>query len=163
MPYLKTLRAFVFTILIFLNGTCFAENIVFPADANLLDVKRDFGAKGDGTTDDTAAIKAAFEKTGLIYFPNGTYLVSGAFEPPMQPGRSPSRRILQGQSEAGTIIKLADKTPAFSDPAKPLALFTISYKPEQAFRNGIRNMTFDVGKDNPAPSGCVSTPVIRAA
>jgi Pectate lyase superfamily protein len=154
MPLHPSLRTLVFTALIFLTGTCFAENIVFPADANLIDVKRDFGAKGDGKTDDTAALQSAFAKTGLIYFPNGTYLVSASFGPPPVPkGRSPSRRILQGQSEAGVIIKLADKTPAFGDPAKPLALFTISHAPEQAFRNGIRNMTFDVGKDNPGAIG----------
>ena len=50
--------------------------------AEIVSVK-DFGAVGDGTTDDTAAIQAAIDtftvgtKGGSIYFPNGTYLVSG--------------------------------------------------------------------------------------
>lgn len=43
-----------------------------------------FGAKGDGTTDDTAAIQAAFDAAGasaqpgsVVYFAPGTYIVSG--------------------------------------------------------------------------------------
>jgi hypothetical protein len=38
---------------------------------------RDFGAKGDGKTDDTAAIQAAFDSPHpRIYFPPGTYLAT---------------------------------------------------------------------------------------
>lgn len=42
---------------------------------------KDFGAKGDGVTDDTAAIQAAIDSVnaaggGRIYLPSGTYLVS---------------------------------------------------------------------------------------
>lgn len=51
--------------------------------ARLAEIKdvRDFGAKGDGVTDDWAAIMAAFNAVvgsnrGTIYFPPGTYLVS---------------------------------------------------------------------------------------
>lgn len=45
--------------------------------AEILSVK-DFGAIGDGTTDDTAAIQAAITAagTGTIYFPYGTYKVT---------------------------------------------------------------------------------------
>uniref|UniRef100_UPI001953031C glycosyl hydrolase family 28-related protein n=10 Tax=Bacteria TaxID=2 RepID=UPI001953031C len=35
---------------------------------------KDFGAVGDGTTDDTAALNAAFSQTGhSIYIPKGCY------------------------------------------------------------------------------------------
>lgn len=40
----------------------------------------DYGAKGDGLTDDTAAVQAAIdaaENGGVIEFPRGTYMVSG--------------------------------------------------------------------------------------
>jgi len=39
---------------------------------------RQFGAVGDGVTDDTAAIQAAIDATGseFLYFPSGTYIVS---------------------------------------------------------------------------------------
>ena len=57
----------------------------WPDDAGIIDVKRDFGAKGDGRSDDTAAIQAAFvaalEKTRqrqMVYIPDGTYLVSAS-------------------------------------------------------------------------------------
>lgn len=49
--------------------------------SNLINVK-DFGAVGDGVTDDTAAIKSAVaslnENGGILYFPTGTYVVSVA-------------------------------------------------------------------------------------
>ena len=37
---------------------------------------KDFGAVGDGVTDDTAAIQAALDLKGSIYFPVGTYIIS---------------------------------------------------------------------------------------
>lgn len=41
----------------------------------------DFGAKGDGVTSDNAAIQAALDSVkdsgGIIFFPNGTYLMTG--------------------------------------------------------------------------------------
>jgi polygalacturonase len=39
----------------------------FPADAGVINVKTEFGAKGDGLSDDTAAIHRA----RIIYFPIG--------------------------------------------------------------------------------------------
>ncbi len=35
-----------------------------------------YGAKGDGTTDDTTAIQAALDAGSVVYFPAGTYMVS---------------------------------------------------------------------------------------
>lgn len=42
---------------------------------------KDFGAKGDGTTDDSSSIQAAIDSLaqgGRVYFPNGTYKVNTA-------------------------------------------------------------------------------------
>jgi len=41
-----------------------------------------FGAKGDGVTDDTKAIQAAYANGGLVYFPAGQYVVTEPLEPP---------------------------------------------------------------------------------
>jgi len=45
---------------------------------------QEFGTKGDGLSDDTAALQAVFDRVGqsrlrrgVIYLPNGTYLVNG--------------------------------------------------------------------------------------
>ena len=39
---------------------------------------KDFGAIGNGTTDDTTAIQAAFNASSSVYFPSGTYLISSS-------------------------------------------------------------------------------------
>lgn len=41
---------------------------------------KDFGAVGDGITDDTAAIQAAINASNSVYFPDGTYLVSAQID-----------------------------------------------------------------------------------
>lgn len=44
---------------------------------------RRFGAKGDGVTDDTVAIQAAINtSSGIVFFPKGTYLISGTLNVP---------------------------------------------------------------------------------
>ena len=106
------------------------ESIIFPEDAGVVNVRDKYGAKGDGISDDTQAIQKAIDKVkgipDTLYFPNGTYLVSdsvGIFN-----GKAHSRdRFLtyQGQSEAGTVIKLKDNCPGFGDPSKPRIVFSV--------------------------------------
>jgi hypothetical protein len=55
------------------------ENYSALINRPIISVK-DFGAKGDGTTDDTSAIQSALNSLlndSSLYFPVGTYLVSG--------------------------------------------------------------------------------------
>ena len=68
---------------------------------------KDFGAVGDGTTDDTTAIQAAINfaatavsgSTGaVVYFPTGTYMISTTINMPNRVG-------LQGANGRGTEIK----------------------------------------------------------
>ena len=47
---------------------------------NITDVKT-AGAAGDGVTDDTAAIQAALDNGGCVYFPKGTYRITGSLYP----------------------------------------------------------------------------------
>ena len=100
----------------------FVENleITFPDDAGVIDVKRDYGATGNGITDDTQAIQNAIrENIGqhkIIYFPNGTYLVSDTLEWRDSNGTWKPYLTLQGQNRDKTIIKLKTSTPGYADP-----------------------------------------------
>ena len=58
---------------------------------------KDFGAKGDGATDDTITIQNAFD-AGATFFPVGTYIISSALIIPV--GLS-----IYGESRTGSIIK----------------------------------------------------------
>ncbi|MGQ9769077.1 MAG: glycosyl hydrolase family 28-related protein [Thermogutta sp.] len=127
-----------------------AENIVFPYNAGIIDVTAaPYYAKGDGQSDDTAAIQKALydypAKGTIIYLPNGTYRITR----PLRWGRDQRLTVLQGQSRTGTIIKLTDSCPGYGDPASPREMIWTGARPAQRFRNQIRNMTFDTGKGNP--------------
>uniref|UniRef100_UPI0032205EA6 glycosyl hydrolase family 28-related protein n=1 Tax=Thermogutta sp. TaxID=1962930 RepID=UPI0032205EA6 len=111
------------------------------------------GAVGDGVTDDTEAIQKAFSNTGLIYFPNGIYLISDTIKPPQRPGGVPSRRIIQGQSRDRVIIRLRDRAPGFDNPAQPKPMIVTSWRIAQAFRNAVRDVTIDLGAGNPGAVG----------
>ena len=39
---------------------------------------KDFGAVGDGTTDDTTAVRTALNSGGTIYFPSGRYRITSS-------------------------------------------------------------------------------------
>lgn len=130
------------------------ENIVFPDDAGVINVKTQFGAKGDGVNDDTAAIQAALNAypngNRIIYLPNGVYLVSDrlSWSPGNVGGDEYKRIILQGQSQQGTTIKLKDRAPGFTNPSTPKSVIYTGPKPAQRFRNSIRNLTVNTGVGN---------------
>lgn len=66
---------------------------------------KDYGATGDGVTDDTAAIKTAVEavpENGTLYFPVGVYRVDNIM--------LKSNMIVKGDGK-GSIIKLNDNAP----------------------------------------------------
>lgn len=126
-----------------------AENIVFPTDAGVIDLTAPpYNARGDGRTDCTAAIQKALQDhagaDATLYLPNGTYIVSDTIR---WQGRA-TRNMLQGQSMAGTIIRLKDDCPGFTSPAAPRAVINTGFFPPQRFRNAIRNLTVDTGRGN---------------
>ncbi|MCX7887473.1 MAG: AAA family ATPase, partial [Verrucomicrobiae bacterium] len=120
-------------------------------------------AKGDGKSDDTEALRDAFDflkkrhQAGYmagasnlhVYLPNGVYLVSGPIfyrgDVALDGGEgsgveNPPRRydILRvriiGQSRARTVLRLADKSPGFDDPSKPQVLLSFQH-PQTTFNN----------------------------
>lgn len=149
----------------------------YPADSSALNV-RDFGARGDGQTDDTAAFLAALAASGgdtgtlfwqdrLVFVPDGTYRLSAPLVKRYANGNFGSGFILIGQSQAGTVLKLADQAPGYGDPQRPQAvIFTTSKllrggaadggkdyldrgEGNDAYMNFVENMTIDVGSGNP--------------
>jgi hypothetical protein len=120
-----------------------ANNIIeFPVNSDIVNVK-DFGAKGDGLTDDTLAIQKAIDSTSrdyqVVYFPQGTYLVSDT----IQLGRL---KTIQGAIKDKTIIRLKDASLPFTQAPKPL-LHSI-YNNNQTFGIYLRDLTVNIGKGN---------------
>lgn len=160
------------------EGTCIQR---FPPDSGVLNV-HDFGAKGDGHSDDTAALVAAidaagpdtrafFWRTRVVYLPSGTYQVSRSLVRRYSDGRFGSGMILIGESETRTVIKLVDNAPGFSDASKPRGIITTTAKlldgsptsggkdythkgeGNDAYENFIENLTVDAGAGNPGAVG----------
>jgi len=141
-------------------GHVHAENIIFPDDAGLVDVTQPpYNLKGDGQTDNTDALQRAFldnrGTNNTLYFPNGTYLFSDRINiSGDQPSRahSPDRFLhLQGQSEAGVVLKLADNSPGYDDPSNPKTFISM-YEGKSTgdwMHAYIRNLTVEIGAGNP--------------
>ena len=135
-----------------------AEDIVFPANAGVVNVQTQYGDWGDGKTDDTKAIQTAIDenrqKARCLYFPNGIYLVCDklSFGDNLEKAK---HLTLQGQSEQGVVLRLKDHAPGFGDPQKKRPLLTMfeGKATGMAFQNSAYNMTFDVGQGNPGAVG----------
>jgi hypothetical protein len=116
--------------------------IEFPSSSDILNVK-DFGAKGDGVSDDTLAIQKAIDSTNrdfqIVYLPKGTYLVSDT----IQLGRA---KTIQGANINTTIIRLKNRSSGFRKTPKPL--LRSMYNNNQTFSVYIRDLTIDTGKNN---------------
>lgn len=69
-------------------------SLINGAPANVLD----FGAVGDGTTDDTVAIQAALDAAEAVYFPSGTYKVTGTLDI-----STPNRQYIYGDGRTSII------------------------------------------------------------
>jgi hypothetical protein len=135
------------------------QAIQFPPDSGVINVRAEpYAAKGDGVTDDTEAIQRAIRdhvKGGILYFPDGVYLVSSTLAWPKKDsrgGESWGNLTIQGQSAPGTIIRLKDGV--FTDPAKPKAImFCGFFGSADWFHNYVKNITFDAGRGNPGAIG----------
>jgi hypothetical protein len=157
----KTIIIIATLILVCSRGNALAENIIFPSDSGVVDVtKAPYLAKPDGVTDCTSAIQKAIDdhpnRGAIIYLPNGTYLISDTirwYGTNPYDGNSQKNTILQGQSEAGTILKLKNTAPGYTDPKNPKSMIWTGQAPAQRFWNALRNLTFDTGSNNPGAIG----------
>ncbi len=88
-------------MLISLGQMLHAEDMVFPDDAGVVNVVSEYGADNTGVSDATEAIQRAFDShpsgNTILYFPNGTYLVSNTIRWADEPDgtQKQKRNILQ--------------------------------------------------------------------
>ncbi|MBV9850876.1 MAG: hypothetical protein JO250_14485 [Armatimonadetes bacterium] len=137
-----------------------AENITYPADAGVVNITQaPYNVVPDGKTDVTAAIQRAInDNTGkrtLIYFPNGTYLISATLTIPLTDAQGHTQygfTNLQGQSRDGVILRLRDHT--FTDPARPQPVLTSGrHGSADWFNNAESHFTVDTGRGNAGAIG----------
>ena len=150
------------------------ENIIYPKSSAVIDVTgAEYGAVPNDGKDDTQAIQTAlsrFPNRGkIIYLPNGVYNISDTLHWPR--GRrfasDYKRTILQGQSRNGVIIRLNNNSSKFQNPRKPRPVISTGFDPNldrrsrdfkaslvaQRFGNSVRNLTINIGKNNPGAQG----------
>ncbi|RZU41027.1 sugar lactone lactonase YvrE [Edaphobacter modestus] len=85
-----------------------------PAQSTWVNLKS-LGAKGDGSTDDTAAIREAIAAHRTIYIPTGRYIVTDTIT--LRPDT-----VLIGLNPSTTQFDIPDSTPGFQGPGSPKPL-----------------------------------------
>lgn len=123
--------------------------VPMPEASNIANVVA-YGAARDGVTDDTEAINRAFEASKMVYFPPGTYLVSGT----LIVGTTKSQHRFIGAGRDVTTIKLKEGT--FKDKTSPRAVVAfhkdypvVKGTTGMAFSNYLTDVTIEIGADNP--------------
>lgn len=145
---------------VLMAGPAGAERIVYPEAAGAVNVREKYGAKGDGVTDDTTAIQKAIDenkgKNRVLYFPDGVYVLSGGVGIFGGKAHSSDRFLhYQGQSEAGTVLKLRDNCNGFADAATPKIVLSVyqGQSTGDVMQSYVKNLTVDVGSGNPGAVG----------
>lgn len=75
----------------------------------------ELGARGDGTTDDTAALQHAVDTQRIVYLPSGRYRLTDTL-------RLRSDTVLIGLHPSTTQLDLSDNTPGFDGAGSPKAM-----------------------------------------
>ncbi len=125
-----------------------------PLPAGFMKSVKDYGAVGNGVSDDTAAIEAALadgrsnassEYNGVpkgLYFPPGTYLVRKTLS------WNGCCVTLQGAGPHASVIRLAPSSAGFGSAATAKAMLSTPAG-NSSFRQNIWDLGFSVGADNP--------------
>ncbi|WP_349617118.1 glycosyl hydrolase family 28-related protein [Azotobacter salinestris] len=108
---------------------------------------KDFGALGDGVSDDTAAIQAAIDAAhaaggGTVYLPAGEYRVSGGEEPSDGALTIKSNVYLVGAGMGETVIKMVDGW------EQNVTGMVRSAYGEETSNFGMSDLTLDGNRDN---------------
>ena len=104
---------------------------------------RDFGAKGDGITDDTYAIQKAIDQKATVYLPQGRYRVTETLV-------LKANTALIGLHPIGTQLVLPDNTEAFGGLGGPKAVL----EAPKGGTNIVTGIGIDAGARNPRVTGC---------
>jgi Pectate lyase superfamily protein len=144
----------------------------YPVASGVIDVKAaPYFAKGDGSSDDTAALQSAIndgQGTGrAIYLPEGIYLISAplkfAENASYQRNGLFGRNVLRGAGVDSSTIRLKDNS--LTDPAAPKAMIAngfISFFDAETqrevtsadwFHNSITDLSIHIGSGNPGAKG----------
>jgi hypothetical protein len=151
----------------------------FPplGSVHIKNIKTDFGAKGDGVTDDTEAFRQAilFGQPRTIYIPKGIYLISDSLRYGEGSTKDKKRTLLIGECRTETIIRLKDGAKGFDDPAKPKVFIHTRRKALQGENNMfmyLYHLTIEIDTNNPGAialnfhtnnSGAIYDVAVRAA
>jgi sugar lactone lactonase YvrE len=105
---------------------------------------RTLDVKGDGETDDTAALRAAIDKHQALFFPGGTYRVTGSLE--LKPDT-----VLIGLNPGNTSVSLANGSPDFAGNGEPIGVLVAP----KGGKNIVSSISISPGVDNPRAAGVV--------
>ena len=123
---------------------------------------RAYGATGDGTTDDTAALNAALNGTRsqggrppdhysarprVVYLPPGTYKVSGTLT------WVGINLTVRGAGRGDTVIRLVNGAAGFGSAGSPKAVLQTWRTSNYGFSQNIRDLTVDTGSGNAGAVG----------
>lgn len=122
----------------------------FPVDFGVVNVA-EFGIIANDGIDDTAAIQEllnTFQTRVTYYFEDGVYDISDTLVPPNGVGVPvPNFITIQGESQDGTIFKLADGLDHQG------AILDFGAGVAQGFNNRVLDVTFDIGVGNAGATG----------
>lgn len=133
------------------------DRVHIPADAGLLNVK-DHGLRGDGATDDTAAllklVRSSLDRHKTLFFPAGTYLLSDTIPWADATGVYRPWLTWQGEGRGRTALRLKDGAAGFGDRARPKSFIKTGCYDGQSRQNAAFNCYFfdlaiDTGSGNP--------------
>ncbi len=105
---------------------------------------RSLGAKGDGATDDTAALQAAVEQHAVLFFPSGTYRIGASLT--LKPDT-----VLIGLNPGTTQIALLDGSAGFAGEGEPVGVVVAPHEG----RNLIQSLSVATGVRNPRAAGVI--------
>jgi hypothetical protein len=135
---------------------------VFPDAAGVVNVRlAPYLARGDGSTDDTAALQRAIDdhqgSRRTILLPEGTYLVSKPLR--YKPARGHGYNNLRGAGRDRTTIRLKDGM--LVDGKQPRPVLALAYNGREDgkgvhadwFNNNVSELTIHTGQGNPGAIG----------